>query len=141
MTLRGFFTLVFELFLLIMALGTDIREFLIVAVCIGGLWCYSFISVLLAIITLKFSSKTDTNGLYRGEKMIYTLEIKGVLLLPIIGKIKVLAADNGDITDKALLRNSFLISWGFRLKRNYRFNMRCEYHALITWLIIHCSRV
>lgn len=41
MSLRGLFALVLEAFLLIMALGTDIREFLIVAVCLGGLLVFS----------------------------------------------------------------------------------------------------
>lgn len=127
MTLRGFFTLVFELFLLIMALGTDIREFLIVAVCIGGLWCYSFISVLLAVITLKFSSTSDKYEFCRGEDIVYTLQISGPVILPVVGKIKVLSADNGDITDKALLRNAFLLSWALSFKRKYCFNMRCEH--------------
>ncbi len=127
MTFRGIFCLIFELLLLIMALGTDIREFLIVAVCIGGLWVYCLISMIFAVLTLKFSSHCDRKEIPRGEDVYYTLKVKGPVILPVVGKIKVMSPDTGDITDKALLSNTFLLSWKFRLNRTFNFKFNCAH--------------
>ena len=48
MTLRGFVVTLLELILLIFALGTEMHEFLIVALCVGVLEIYSLVSILLA---------------------------------------------------------------------------------------------
>ena len=127
MTSRGIFSLVFEFFLLIMALGTDIREFLIVAVCVGGLLLYSLISLLLAVFSMDFKSHTDETEVSRGEELCYTLSFRGPVILPVVGKVKIKPADNGDITDKADLQHSFLLIPSFKLRRDYNFNLLCAH--------------
>jgi len=127
MTLRGLFCLALEAFLLIMALGTTIKEFLVLAACIGGLLLYSLLSLLLAVITLDFQSQTDMTDVYRGEEIKYTMSIRGPVILPIVGRLIIRTADNGDITPKSNLRHSFLLVPILKLKRDYHFDMLCAH--------------
>lgn len=130
MTLRGIFALAFELFLLIMTLGTDIREFLIVAACVGGLILYSLISLLFAVIGFSCKSKIDSAEIFRGETVKYTLKIYGPAIFPVVGKLAVKPADNGDISDKKSLRKSFLLVPDFKLGRQYNFEFLCAHTGL-----------
>ncbi len=119
MTLRGVFSLLFEMVLLIMALGTNIKEFLIVAVCIGGLLLYALLSVLIAVFCLRFKAvpKKGQETL-RGEETGFELKVKGLALLPVVCKIRVKPADNGDVTAKTELYKTFILA-GFNWKRKY----------------------
>ena len=127
MTLRGIFSLVFEFFLLIMALGTDIREFLIVAVCVGCILAYSVLSLIFAEISFKFKSQVSESEVFAGERVAYTFLLKGPVILPVVGKITVKAADNGDITEKSTLRHSFLLFIDFKGEHRYKFEFLCAH--------------
>ena len=52
MTVRGAICVLVELLFLIVSLGTGIRELLVVAICLGAVIAYSFLSVLLSVLTL-----------------------------------------------------------------------------------------
>ena len=127
MTLRGIFSLVFEFFLLIMALGTDIREFLIVAVCVGCILAYSVLSLILAEISFNFRSQISESEVFAGENITYTFLLKGPVILPVVGKITVKAADTGDITEKSSLKYSFLLFTDFKAEHSYKFEFLCAH--------------
>lgn len=130
MTLRGILSLVLEAFLLIMALGTGIRDFRIIAVSLGVLILFSLLSVLLAEACLKFKSISDKTEFYRSEEIKYTLEMKGPVILPVVGRMCIKPADNGDITDKKSLRHTFFLFPRFKLRRTYDFKIFCAHTGL-----------
>ncbi len=119
MTLRGFFTLIFNSFLLIMAFGTEIREFLIAAICMNSLWLYSLISALLSVLSLKFSVLVENPRHFRDEKAKLQININGIAFLPIICKFKIRTADKGEILHSTPLNHSLFL-WG--LNRNWTYN-------------------
>ena len=122
MSLRGLFALVLEAFLLIMALGTDIREFLIAAVCLGGLLVFSFVSVLWAVVFLRFTATTPQVPHIRENSVTVTLNVKGLQILPVLCKIKIQPPYN-EKTEKTIpLYNAFVLSV-FKLNRKYDFTL------------------
>lgn len=132
MTLRGIFSLVLEAFLLVMALGTGIRDFMIIAVCLGVLLAFSLGSLLLAEAFLKYKSIANRTEVACLEEIKYTLSIKGFIILPIVGRVTVRPADNGDITDKKTLRNTFFLFPDFKSKRDFDFNLLCAHTGFWT---------
>ena len=124
MTLRGIFAIIFELCLLIMALGTDIRDFLIVAVCIGGLLLFSFLSVLIAGFTLRYKTSTEKASFTRQDGMSFDLNISGICFLPVICKIIISPPFYEENKSDTPLCNSFIIDF-LRFNRNYSFNLNC----------------
>ena len=127
MTLRGILSILFELFLLILALGTEIKEFFVVALCIGGVIAYSFISLFLAVITLHFHSNTDKKELSRNDEVRYTLTMRGPVLLPVVGYLSIKSADFNHIYNKNAMRHTFLLAPTFSIKREFSFDLLCEH--------------
>ena len=122
MSLRGLFALVLEAFLLIMALGTDIREFLIAAVCLGGLLVLSFVSVLWAVVFLRFTATTPHTQHVRTNTITITLNVKGLQILPVLCKIKIQPPYNEKTEQSAPLYNAFILNV-FKLNRKYDFTL------------------
>lgn len=129
MTFRGIFITVLELFLVILALGTDIREFLVIALCVGGIVVYSLVSLLIAALTLGVKSKLNSTEVYRGQKINYTLFLKGVVLLPVVGYLSVKTADF-EVSKKDKFKHSFLIMPSFSINRKFRFELSCSHVGL-----------
>ncbi|MGI6280110.1 MAG: DUF58 domain-containing protein [Acutalibacteraceae bacterium] len=127
MTLRGIFCLALEAFLLIIAFGTNILEFLIIAACLGGLIFFAFLSSALAVFSLSFSSKTDKTDFLRGEEAKYCLTLRGPLLLPCVGCLTFKTAEYAKEIDKKDTRQNFVFTpfWGD--KRELWFNMQCPH--------------
>ena len=122
MSLRGLFALVLEAFLLIMALGTDIREFLIAAVCLGGLLVFSFVSVLWSVVFLRFTATTPQVPHIRENSITITLNVKGLQILPVICKIKIQPPYNEKTEQSIPLYNAFVLNV-FKLNRKYNFTL------------------
>lgn len=129
MTLRGLFVTFLELFLLILAFGTEIREFFVVAVCVGGVVLYSFISLLLAMLTLRVDSKIDKSSVLRGETVKYTLCLKGVAILPVTG---FLAVKSAEFEKKSFRRkrHTFVMVPSFMIRHNFDFLIPCSHVGL-----------
>lgn len=126
MTLRGFFVTLIALFLGILAMGTEIREFYIMALCVCGLIVYSFVSLLLASFTLKVESKTSRGAVSRGENVNYILHLNGIAILPVVGYISVKSADV--LTRKqSRFKHSLLIMPSFNTKRKFLFELPCSH--------------
>ena len=120
MSLRGLFALALEAFLIIMALGSNIREFLISAVCLGGILLFSFVSVLWSVIFLRFTATSPSVVHTREDRVTLTLNVKGLLIFPTICKIKISPPYN-EKTEKTIpLYNAFILSV-FKLNRKYDF--------------------
>lgn len=126
MTLRGFFVTLLELVLVIFAFGTEMREFLVVAICIGVLEIYSFVSVFLASITLGVHSKIDKSSAMRDEGATYTFSLRGIALLPVAGYLSV---RNVDYEPKHLkrLKHSFLMLPSFVIEHKFSFDIPCSH--------------
>ena len=124
MTLRGLIVTLIELFLLVFAFGTEMHEFLIVALCLGVLEIYSFVSILLASVTLSLRSRLDINNVERLGGANYTLAFRGVALLPVAGYISI---KNADFEDKKLKRrkHSFVMLPSFVVEHKFNFHMPC----------------
>ena len=122
MSLRGLFALALEVFLIIMALGSNIREFLISAVCLGGILLFSFVSVLWSVIFLRFTATSPSVVHTREDRVTLTLNVKGLLIFPTICKIKIRPPYN-EKTEKTIpLYNAFILSV-FKLNRKYDFTL------------------
>ncbi len=129
MTLRGFVVTLLELVLLVFAFGTEMHEFLIVALGLGVLEIYSFVSILLASVTLNIRSGIDKSAAERLEGAEYTLSLIGIALLPVAGYLSV---KNADFEDKKLKRRklSFLILPSFIIERRFDFHIPCVHVGL-----------
>ena len=84
MSFRGIIAILLEAGLIIMVMGTEIKEFLISAVCLGGLLVLSFFSVLWAMLFLRFSTFFKHSSCEREQSIKFTLKIRGILLLPVV---------------------------------------------------------
>lgn len=129
MTLRGFFITLIELLLVILAFGTEIREFYIMAVVVGGMLFYSLFSLLLASITLEVKSQTNKAAAMRGENIEYHLVMTGVALLPVAGYLSVKSAEANQKTNKRY-KHSFLMMPTFVFKRKFTFELPCAHVGL-----------
>ena len=129
MTLRGFVITLLELVLLIFALGTEMHEFLIVALCVGVLEAYSLVSILLASVTLSLKSKIDKSSAMREDVAKYTLSLRGVALLPVAGYLSI---KNADYVPKKQKRHkySFLMLPSFVIEHKFEFNIHCGHIGL-----------
>lgn len=126
MTLRGFVVTLLELILLIFALGTEMHEFLIVALCVGVLEIYSLVSILLASVTLSLKSQIDKSSALRGEVAKYTLLIRGIALLPVAGYLSVKKADYETKKQKRQ-KYSFLMLPSFVVEHKFDFEIPCNH--------------
>lgn len=126
MTLRGFFVTLLELVLVIFAFGTEMREFFVVALCVGVLEIYSFVSIFLASLTLNVHSKIDKSSALRNEGAVYTFLLRGVALLPVAGYLSV---KNADIEPKHFKRrkHSFLMLPSFLIEHKFKFEIPCNH--------------
>ena len=126
MTLRGLLVLILELILVILAFGTDFKNFLIIALCLGGLLLFSFVSLVLTSFTLGAGSSVDTTNAVRGDNVNYTFNIRGVLLLPVAVYFYV---KSPDITLKYRRKNrhSFMLLPTVWVNRRFVFKMPCTH--------------
>ncbi len=129
MTLRGFVVTLLELILLIFALGTEMHEFLIVALCVGVLEIYSLVSILLASVTLSLKSKIDKTSALREDVAKYTLRLRGVALLPVAGYLSI---KNADYIPKKQKRRkySFLMIPSLVIEHKFEFDIPCGHVGL-----------
>ncbi len=124
MSFRGIFALLLEAALLIMVMGTEIREFLIAAVCLGGLLVLCLFSVLWAVLSLRFSALCENTSCERGKSIKFTLRIKGLLILPAICRIRVLTPFRERKKAKAPIYSNLALNI-LRLNRSYDFSVNC----------------
>ncbi len=126
MTLRGLMVLILELIFIILAFGTDFKNFLIIALCLGGLLIFSFVSLALTSLTLGASSSIDSNVGIRGDKVRYIFNIRGLLFLPVAIYFFV---QSPDVTLKFRRKNrhSFMLLPTIWVSRKFRFEMPCTH--------------
>ena len=124
MTLRGLLVLVVEIFFVILAFGTEYKNFLIISLCIGGLMIFSIISLLLASISLGANSTIDSTTARRGDKLNFNFTIRGLALLPVAVYFFVKTTDT-QFSTKRKFRHSFMLLPTFWFKKKFVFDMPC----------------
>ncbi len=126
MTFRAVFAILMEIALLIMVMGTNIKEFLIAAVCLGGLLVLSFISVLLSAIFLRFNVFCKTPHCEREKNIKFTLKIHGLLLLPVICRVRVSTPFKEKHKAVFPIYSNIALSV-FKFNRHFDFNINCPH--------------
>lgn len=132
MTFRGLIVTFLELLLIVLALGTEFKQFLVVALCVGGLMVYSLFSLLLALLTVSIESSVNKKAVLRGEKVKYKLIVYGMALLPITAYLSMKTTDS-QYNSKSRLRHSFVMVPSFSIEHNYTFELECAHVG--TWEI------
>ncbi len=124
MSLRAVVVLLLETVLIILTTGTEIKEFLIAAVCVGALLAVSLISAIWAMLILRLSGFCQKASCERNKDVTFTLEIKGFLLLPVVCKIKLLTP----YTKRAKAKFPVFINLALnilKINRSFDFNINC----------------
>ncbi|MBQ8203479.1 MAG: DUF58 domain-containing protein [Clostridia bacterium] len=129
MTIRGIICVLVELLFLTVALGTGIRELLVVAVCLGAALLYSVISILFAQLTLSASVDIDKSELCRGEALNYTLHIKGIVILPVTAFLTIAPPGAKRRERNKRRRHAFSLSPSLFVNREYDFSLECEHRG------------
>ena len=132
MTIRGIICILVELFFLIVSLGTGIRELLVVAICLGAVIVYSFISVLLSVLTLTARTNIDKKELNRKETVCLTLTLNGVVLLPVTCFVTVYPPGAKYWQKHKRHRHAFSLTPSLILTREYAFNLICSHRGYYT---------
>ena len=126
MSVRAVIALLLEAFFLVMALGSEIREFLIAAACLGGLLVLSFLSAALAIIFLRLKCTYDTSMCEREDDASFNLKIKGFIVLPVICRMTVRTPFKEKRKARYPIYNNFPLD-AFNFKRSYDFIINCPH--------------
>ncbi len=132
MSFRTIFAIIVEAGLLIMVMGTEIKEFLIAAACIGGLLVVSFFSVLWALLAVRFSTISNENSCEREQEVRFTLKANGILIFPVVCKITIRTPFKERRKSKFPINNKFALEV-FKLNRSLEFNINCPHSG--TWQI------
>lgn len=125
MTVRGTICILLDSVLLIVALGTGIRELLVAALGLGAFWVFALVSLLLAVCTLRCSGSLDKKEATRGEEVRYTFTLRGFLLLPVAGQLSILPPGVDSRFDGNREHHAFSLLPSFRVQRAYHFALPC----------------
>ncbi len=129
MTVRGILCILLSGLLMIVALGTGIRELLMAALFLTAFWLFALSSLLLACATLDADGSLSHREIGRGDEVGYSITLRGRVILPIAGHIVTLPP--GEHLPAAVpLRNAFflrpsLLYW----KRTFELTLRCNHRG------------
>ena len=132
MTVRGAICVLVEFLFLIVSLGTGIRELLVVAICLGAVIAYSFLSVLLSVLTLTASINVDKKELNRKETVCITLVLNGAIVLPVVCFVTVYPPGVKYREKEKRHRHAFSLTPSLTLTREYDFNLICSHRGYYT---------
>ena len=132
MTVRGAICVLVEFLFLIVSLGTGIRELLVVAICLGAVVAYSFISVLLSALTLSANIRVNKNELNRKETVCLTLALNGAVILPVVCLVTVYPPGTKYSEKHKRHRHAFSLTPSLTLTREYDFNLICSHTGYYT---------
>ncbi len=90
MTVRGISCILLDMFLLVLALGTGIRELLVAAAFLAIFWIFALLSLGLASLTLSVVGELDRREVNRGDEVQYCFVLSGRVLLPVAGHLSML---------------------------------------------------
>ncbi len=126
MSFRAIFAITLEAILLIMVMGTNIKEFLIAAACLGGLLVLSIFSVLWAMLFLRFSSFSEPSYCEREQNIKFILKISGILLFPVVCKTTLRTPYKERHKATVPIYSNFVLNT-FKFTRSFDFNVNCPY--------------
>lgn len=132
MTVRGAICILVELLFLTVSLGTGIRELLVIAICLGAVISYSFISILLSVLTVTANIRVNKKELNRKETVCLTLTLNGVVILPVACFITVYPPGVRIREKDKRHRHAFSLSPSLTLTREYDFNLICSHRGYYT---------
>ncbi|MBQ5840617.1 MAG: DUF58 domain-containing protein [Clostridia bacterium] len=123
MTARGILCLLLDACLLVLALGSGIRELLVAAFCLSAFIAFAFLSLLLARFTLRVCGGLQQPFCTRGEEVLYTLSLRGFLLFPITGHLSMLPPGADIYMQQNCRYHAFSLLPTWRVKREFSFTL------------------
>lgn len=126
MTIRGLILLILEAVFLFLSLGLGTREIYIISLTIGAFILYSALSVILSTLLLRIRGHLSCDTVNRTEQVIYTVNFKGFVFLPVVGEIKILPPGTREKFAKEIVTHTFLLIFGITDKK-YDFPLNCEH--------------
>ncbi len=134
MTVRGIICLAVDAILLVLALGSSIRELVVIALFLGVFLVFSMVSLGLALLTLNADGAVDATERTRGEEVEYRFTLRGPVLLPVTGHVTLLPP-GGDKSDaNARHRHAFVLHPTFRWKTVFSVTMPCAHRG--RWTVV-----
>ncbi len=137
MTGRGILCLLLDACLMVLALGSGIRELLVAAFCLGAFIVFAFLSVVLAGLTLRVRGNLDDVFCTRGGEVRYTLSLWGFLLLPITGHLSILPPGADAYMQNSCRYHAFSLLPAWRMRRQLSFTLPCPHRG--EWSVSPCS--
>ncbi len=126
MSFRAIVAFLLEAALLIMVMGTEIREFLIAAVCLGGLLALSLFSVLWAMLFLRLNVVLNNSSCEREGKTKFAIKINGLLLLPVVCNINIRTPFMERRKATFPIYSNIVLNV-FKIKRSFDFFINCPH--------------
>lgn len=133
MTVRGIVCLLLEGGLLILALGSGLRSLLLAGLCIGAFIAFAAVSMLSVVLSLRAEGALAADEVLRESTVTYTLSLRGVVLLPVVGHLSILppGADKGQRSLRQRHALFLLPSTG-RRPRRFLFELNCSHRGCWT---------
>lgn len=129
MTFRGVFVALLELAFIVFALGTEYKQFLAMAFCLGALILYSVFSLFLATLTVGIIADINKRTVLRGERAKYKFNLIGTALLPVAFYLSINTADS-KLNGKNKLKHSLVLVPTFSLEHKFVFELPCNHVGL-----------
>lgn len=129
MTKRGLFFIVLFALSLVTGLALGVREIFMVAFCLGLILAFSVASIFLAALALGRREIISGIATVRREDIIFSVELKGIFLLPAVGELDILPP--GARTDEKKKMQSHVLSMmpGYYHKR-FDFKLDCPHRGI-----------
>lgn len=130
MTVRGTICLVLDGAVLILALGSGIRELLVAALCVAAFWLYSLLSLLLAAATLHTEGAVEPAEVVREQAARYRFTLEGWVLLPVSGHVVVRSPGAAGTDGPDCRRHAFFLHPSFRRwHRTFEVELPCAHRG------------
>ena len=133
MTVRGMVCLLLDGGLLILALGSGLRSLLMAGLCLGVFILYAALSMLSVALSLRAEGELSATEVLRKSTVVYTLSLRGVVLLPVVGHLSILPPGVGKAQKALRQRHALFLlpSWG-RRPRRFVFTLDCPHRGCWT---------
>ena len=134
MTVRGTICLLLDGGLLILALGSGLRSLLMAGLCIGVFIAYAVVSMLSVALSLRAEGALSADEVLRESTVTYTLSLRGVVLLPVLGHVSILPPGVGKAQKALRQRHAlFLLPSLGRRSRRFTFELDCPHRGC--WMV------
>ncbi|MBQ9859138.1 MAG: DUF58 domain-containing protein [Clostridia bacterium] len=129
MTVRGLFCVILEALLLVLGLGTGYRAILMAAFCLGLVLLVALLSMVAVLLSTRADGSVDREEVRRGDTVTYTLQVRGLVLLPVAGYLTIRAPGKEKWEREFLNRHSLLWLPSFRWQRQVTIELPCPHQG------------